>query len=320
MVASYRDPPQDPPVGVSRDLPFDSGTAALVEVAVAAAPGRGSGSSGRLSAPSSICGRPPDLPTARARLGGTVGGMLKVTLVLVSTVAFLAVPTTSGSLTPSAANAGAHRSTALATSTHYVGSFTFAERDGRGRPARWNPCERIQLVVNPRNAPPGALPDLRAAVALLARVSGYRLVLSGPTSSAVTSDWGTTEARTGGRWPAVLVAGSMPDGYALPDDGSSGLVRTAVIDGPGDSKDIVSGSIVFNARQNSLYTSGSGAGGHRVELYLHELGHILGLGHARDEREVICPVIGGASGLGPGDRAGLRALLAGGCRRPRGGR
>lgn len=45
-----------------------------------------------------------------------------------------------------------------------------------------------------------------------------------------------------------------------------------------------------------------------VHLYLHELGHILGLGHARRDNNVMYPSLDTMVSLGPGDRAGVTAL------------
>lgn len=44
-------------------------------------------------------------------------------------------------------------------------------------------------------------------------------------------------------------------------------------------------------------------------LFTHELGHVLGLGHASDEANVMYPVVSAQASLGAGDIAGVRSLL-----------
>ena len=46
---------------------------------------------------------------------------------------------------------------------------------------------------------------------------------------------------------------------------------------------------------------------HLTHLYLHELGHIFGLGHANSPANVMYPTLGTLTDLGAGDRAGARA-------------
>ena len=45
-----------------------------------------------------------------------------------------------------------------------------------------------------------------------------------------------------------------------------------------------------------------------AHLYLHELGHIFGLGHATTQANVMYPTLGTMTDLGPGDRDGVRAF------------
>lgn len=44
---------------------------------------------------------------------------------------------------------------------------------------------------------------------------------------------------------------------------------------------------------------------HLAALYLHELGHVMGLGHSASEANVMYPTLGTLSRLGPGDRLGV---------------
>jgi hypothetical protein len=59
---------------------------------------------------------------------------------------------------------------------------------------------------------------------------------------------------------------------------------------------------------------GFSAPGQQGPVILHELGHLMGLGHVRAAGELMHPSGGGVVDFGPGDREGLRQLgVDGGC-------
>lgn len=70
-------------------------------------------------------------------------------------------------------------------------------------------------------------------------------------------------------------------------------------------RELVSGMAVF--RRGYVVREQSAEPRHLMHLYLHELGHIFGLGHATSPRNVMFPTLGTMTDLGPGDRAGVRA-------------
>jgi hypothetical protein len=86
------------------------------------------------------------------------------------------------------------------------------------------------------------------------------------------------------------------------DGGTVGLgAPTQVVP---ETKEIVDGSAVFRAdhvAQSSIRDDRS--------LYLHELGHVLGLAHAHDSANVMFPVVSGDVELGAGDVNGVQAML-----------
>ncbi|MBK9738753.1 MAG: matrixin family metalloprotease [Actinobacteria bacterium] len=70
-----------------------------------------------------------------------------------------------------------------------------------------------------------------------------------------------------------------------------------------NSRQIVEGSVVLQIeyvqKVNKLHSS---------SLYLHELGHALGLGHGEDDVTVMYPIVDTTNELSPADIAGIRAL------------
>lgn len=70
-------------------------------------------------------------------------------------------------------------------------------------------------------------------------------------------------------------------------------------------REVVGGMAVF--RRGYVLREQSAEPRHLAHLYLHELGHIFGLGHARSPANVMHPTLGTMTDIGPGDRAGVRA-------------
>lgn len=70
-------------------------------------------------------------------------------------------------------------------------------------------------------------------------------------------------------------------------------------------REVVGGMAVF--RRGYVLREQSAEPRHLTHLYLHELGHIFGLGHANSPANVMYPTLGTLTDLGAGDRAGARA-------------
>lgn len=82
-----------------------------------------------------------------------------------------------------------------------------------------------------------------------------------------------------------------------------GLARpTAVLT---EERELVSGMAVF--RRGYVLREQAAEPRHLTHLYLHEIGHIFGLGHAESPANVMHPTLGTMTTLGPGDRVGVRA-------------
>lgn len=74
-------------------------------------------------------------------------------------------------------------------------------------------------------------------------------------------------------------------------------------------RELVSGMAVF--RRGYVTREASVEPRHLMHLYLHELGHVFGLGHAASPVNVMFPTLGTLTDVGPGDRAGVRAHTRG---------
>ena len=213
-------------------------------------------------------------------------------------------------------------------------SFFNVSPDGC-RPARANPCEPVHWVLNPALAPRDGPADAHEAIRRLAEASGLNFVFDGNTTEQVELvglGQGRTQAvrvfhqpqRYGNRWAPWLVT------WARLGRGEGGRVQAAgggaphIVNGV-----IVSGVVVLNVEAvTDTRTQEPVRGGFRAEgmgigpigpkgvtwgrVLLHELGHVAGLGHARNRAQLMHPEataqISRAADYASGDRAGLRLL------------
>jgi hypothetical protein len=186
--------------------------------------------------------------------------------------------------------------------TARAADYTFFATTAAGTPVRWDSCAPIHYQVNTTYATRGALADVQAAVGQVARASGLRFVYDGPSPQIPTSRWDQDPHHP------VLVAWASPTQTDLIKPGVSGNGGAGRV---GDR--YVTGSVVLNSDQNTLFAPVGGAGQTRVNLLEHELGHVVGLGHAQHPGQVMFGEISADTpdGFAAGDRAGLAQL--GGC-------
>jgi hypothetical protein len=194
--------------------------------------------------------------------------------------------------------------------------FHFLDRTDRGTPTRWNPCEPIHYVVNAELAPPGSIEDVHEAVSRVTAATGIEFEYEGPTDeeASIYRDVHQFD-RYGDRWAPVLIAWSDPDDSDIPferdDRVAAGVARPEIP--PTRLDDLyVSGWVALNADDPN--PPGFSFPGLQGPVILHELGHLMGLGHVRARGELMHPDGGGVVDFGPGDLEGLRRLGAeGGC-------
>lgn len=74
--------------------------------------------------------------------------------------------------------------------------------------------------------------------------------------------------------------------------------------GVNDKGQITGGAAAFRTE----FAAGAGNDRAVASLYLHELGHVLGLGHASTKASVMYPIVTSRTTLGAGDIAGIQAM------------
>lgn len=179
--------------------------------------------------------------------------------------------------------------------------------------ARWDPCSTITYRVNTTYGPATALADTHGAVARIEEATGLDLVYVGPTD-VIPQD----SAAKG--YPAdtrlVIAWASRSQSQMIPADDVAGVGGPMGWGGTTeeDGTDVVAwrrGTVVLNSAFNWL-PPGFGTGTTLGKLLMHEIGHVVGLGHASGQTQVMYPTLmrEQPSAWGAGDLTGLRSLGA----------
>lgn len=195
------------------------------------------------------------------------------------------------------------------------GDYTVWERNADGTPVRWDPCAPVPFVLQPAGAPPNAEADLRDALRRLGDAAGMDLVLLGTTDEHPhDARLPFQPERYGARWAPVLVAWADPGVSGLRDT-DRGIAEPVAVGHPGH-RGYVSGQVVLNRERTDLRPGFGDRADAWGATLLHEIAHVLGLGHVEAPEQLMHVYPGdGPVVLGAGDRAGLSAVGgAEGCR------
>ena len=179
-----------------------------------------------------------------------------------------------------------------------------------GQPVRWNPCEPIHYVVNLGAAPVGSLRDVQDAVLRISSATGIAFVYDGLSDEVPTQERPVFQPdRYGDRWAPVLIGWVDPRTSTFdfdPGGREAAGVAGPLYPRPGPSTMYVSGVVAINVGDPN--PPGFGSQGAQGPVVLHELAHVMGLGHYKANGELMEPSGGGMTDFGPGDLQGLREL------------
>jgi Matrixin len=192
--------------------------------------------------------------------------------------------------------------------------YAFLQTLPDGAPVTYDPCRPIHYVIRAAHLPSYGVQLIQEAVARASAASGLKFVDDGLTSEPLTADRASVQTRYGDRWAPVLIAFSdARESPALANDvmGRGGSVSVAP-DGPVSAR-YVTGQITLD-QDDFDQTLGlvNGWADDRTAI-MHELGHVLGLGHVRDRTQVMFPDNVGLQAYGAGDHQGLALEGSGRC-------
>ena len=189
------------------------------------------------------------------------------------------------------------------------GDYTFILTSG-GDPVRWNPCEPIHYVLGRAGLTEGGIQDVHGAIDRITQVTGVGFTYDGLTDEEPSRDRDAYQPdRYGDRWAPVLIAWVDPAESDIPfEEKGHEAAAVASPQTPDDRSErlYVSGWVAMNVEDPN--PSGFSLPGMQGPVVLHELAHVLGLGHAESNGNLMEPSGGGVTSFGPGDLAGLGQL------------
>ncbi len=197
------------------------------------------------------------------------------------------------------------------------GSYRYMAHQPDGRsPVAYDPCRPIHYVIRAQGEPAGGSRIIVGAILRVSRATGLRFVYDGATSEAPSRQRSPYQpGRYGDRWAPVLISWVAPredpDFAAdLLGEGGSSSVRLS-----GNPSAYVTGGVELDAAQITSVLRRPGGSQVVRAVVLHELGHLVGLGHVTTASQLMYPqVLPGVTDFGAGDLTGLAALGGGTCR------
>lgn len=173
-----------------------------------------------------------------------------------------------------------------------------------GQPYRWNSCQpSINVYLNPANSGSARLPELQSAVAKLRSSTGLPLTYAGTTTTTPTTTNGYgADGNYNGNRIVVAFARSGTDSDLVPA-GYAGVGGSSFESTGGPAWALFGFTVIDDAWARKADTATVTA------VLMHEVGHVVGLGHYNDTKQVMNPVIYNTTGLwGRGDWHGLSSI------------
>ncbi len=205
--------------------------------------------------------------------------------------------------------------------------YTFLFVSGTGcRPVGFNPCQPVRYVLNRRLATEKHVADLDEAIAKLASATGLEFRYEGTTDEDPRASPSPRREPDGSfSWPPVVIGwSSLGTGEQLRarSDPERGTGEESVVGGGGRplvvSDVIVTGNLVLNldavtdTDTRTPVPHGFGPGVNWGRIILHELAHVIGLGHVESRTSIMNEELTrqtiSSLKWGIGDLLGLRQL------------
>lgn len=179
-------------------------------------------------------------------------------------------------------------------------------------PVAWDPCRPIHYRVNVAGGPRDGVAMVAAAVDHVSAATGLRFVYDGRTDDRPHWDSPFSPRLVGGAPPVLISWATADEVHELAGKvaGIGGAVARA---NTGEPLRYVSGGVTLDSDAFAMLEARSDGRAEERAIVLHELGHLVGLAHVHDRRELMDADNVGVLDFAAGDRAGLARLGRGPC-------
>lgn len=192
-----------------------------------------------------------------------------------------------------------------------VFAFSLTQR-GSDEPVSYDPCRPIRIAVNPDGGPPGGNTLISTAIDHIAAATGFRFEMVGTTDDRDFKERAAT--RSTSRTDPVLVGWATEEEVPELAGDVAGVGGSTAVGSTAGSMRYVTGMVALDRDAFADLVSMPGGYAEAQAIVDHEFGHLVGLDHVQDARELMNSDNVGLTQFGPGDREGLARLGSVPCR------
>lgn len=186
------------------------------------------------------------------------------------------------------------------------------QQPGGAEPVAWDPCRPIQYAINPAGGPPHATRLVRGAIAEVSRLTGLVFERTGVTTDRPQQ--GTSHSWLPRTMPYdVLVSWAGASEVPKLSGPVAGIGGSAAVSTDTERQRYAHGEATLDT--DAFHKLQGRPHGRALEraILLHELGHVVGLGHVGDPAQLMYADNQGLLDFSDGDRAGLVQVGSGRC-------
>lgn len=181
-------------------------------------------------------------------------------------------------------------------------------------PVTWDPCREIRYEINPEGAPDDegeTVAFVASAIAEVSSITGLQFEYLGLTDRR--PEWKEQFVPVGGRQPVLISWATEDEVEELEGDVAGVGGAVSLRRGADQWRRYVSGGVTLDIEVFDDLEGEGGGEGYQRAILLHELGHLVGLGHVDSPGELMYPDSVGLLDFSSGDLNGLVRLGQGRC-------